>query len=293
MTKNKIIVLQGPPASGKSTWARETAKAGTPYVIVNRDAIRLARGDYWIPEQENYISDMEEYGVRSAINRNLIPIIDATNLNPKTIKKWEDLAKELNCELEYKKFYIPFKEALERDSNRELSVGKKVLKNFYTKYFYEEFVKEVGYDDRFILDQNNYLPNCVIIDLDGTVALHQGRLPYDWDKISSDKCDTRMKKLIEQFNYQSIKIIFLTGRPESAREETKKWITTHFPTLNYMLLMRDNQDCRPGEVYKRTTWESFIKHSFNTLCVFEDSNKCVDMWRELGLLTCQVANGDY
>ena len=222
MTKNKIIVLQGPPASGKSTWARETAKAGTPYVIVNRDAIRLARGDYWIPEQENYISDMEEYGVRSAINRNLIPIIDATNLNPKTIKKWEDLAKELNCELEYKKFYIPFKEALERDSNRELSVGKKVLKNFYTKYFYEEFVKEVGYDDRFILDQNNYLPNCVIIDLDGTVALHQGRLPYDWDKISSDKCDTRMKKLIEQFNYQSIKIIFLTGRPESAREETKK-----------------------------------------------------------------------
>lgn len=42
----KIIVLQGPPASGKSTWARETAKAGTPYVIVNRDSIRNARGEY-------------------------------------------------------------------------------------------------------------------------------------------------------------------------------------------------------------------------------------------------------
>ena len=55
----KIIVLQGPPASGKSTWARDTAKAGTPYVIVNRDSIREARGEYWIPEQETYISDLE------------------------------------------------------------------------------------------------------------------------------------------------------------------------------------------------------------------------------------------
>ena len=94
----KIIVLQGPPASGKSTYARELAQVGTPYVIVNRDSIREARGEYWIPEQEDYISDMEEYGVRSAIKRKLIPIIDATNLNPKTIAKWENLAKELNCE---------------------------------------------------------------------------------------------------------------------------------------------------------------------------------------------------
>ena len=94
------------PASGKSTYARELAKAGTPYVIVNRDSIRESRGEYWIPEQEDYISDMEEYAVRSAIKRNLIPIIDATNLNPKTMEKWESLAKEFDCEIEYKKFYV-------------------------------------------------------------------------------------------------------------------------------------------------------------------------------------------
>lgn len=292
MEKNKIIVLQGPPASGKSTWARETAKAGTPYVIVSRDAIRLARGDYWIPEQEDYISKLEEYAVISAIGRNLIPIIDATNLNPKTIKKWEDLASEYNCEIEYKKFYVPFKEALERDANRTLSVGKKVLKNFYTKYFYEKFVKEVGYDDRPIIESNQ-LPNCVIVDLDGTVALHQGRLPYDWDKIPTDKCDPRMKSIIEQFVSQSVNIIFLTGRPESARKLTDDWLHTHFPSLTYTLFMRDNNDFRSGEVYKKMMWEAFISLNYNTLCVFEDSNKCVDMWRELGILTCQVANGDY
>ena len=217
----KIIVLQGPPASGKSTWAHETAKAGTPYVIVNRDSIRNARGEYWIPDQEDYISDIEEYGVRSAINRNLIPIIDATNLNPKTIEKWENLAKELNCEIEYKKFYISFKEALERDSKRERSVGKKVLINFYTKYFYDEFVKEVGYDDR-IINKGNHKTPCVIIDLDGTVALHRNRLPYDWNKLDSDEFDPRMLQIIYKLHLVSIKIIFLTGRPNSVREETEK-----------------------------------------------------------------------
>ncbi len=174
----KIIVLQGPPASGKSTWARETAKAGTQYVIVNRDSIRNARGEYWIPDQEDYISDIEEYGVRSALNRNLIPIIDATNLNPKTIEKWENLAKEFDCEIEYKNFYVSFKEALDRDSKRERSVGKKVLQKFYEKYYYDELINEIGSDNR-IIQAPNSKPNCIIIDLDGTVALHQKRLPFE------------------------------------------------------------------------------------------------------------------
>lgn len=292
MENKKIIILQGPPAAGKSTWARETAKAGTPYVIVNRDSIRRARGEYWIPDQENYISDMEEYAVRSAVNRNLIPIVDATNLNPNSISKWENLAKELNCELEYKKFYIPFKEALERDSKRENSVGKKVLIRFYTKYFYDKYVKEIGYDDRLIRESNDKR-DCIVCDLDGTLVLHNGRLPYDWKLIPTDILDPRMENLIKQFDLQVIKIIFLTGRPESVRSTTNEWLKKHFPTLNYTLLMRDTSDMRSGDIVKREIWEKNIRDNYNTLCVFEDSNKCVNMWRSLGLLTCQVANGEY
>ena len=289
--ENKIIVLVGPPASGKTTFARELAKAGTPYVIVNRDSIREGRGEYWIPDQEDYISDMEEYAVRSAVKRSLIPIIDATNLNPKTIEKWENLAKELNCEIEYKKFYIPFKEALERDSKRERSVGKKVLINFYTKYFYDEYVKEVGYDDRKIYEGNHKSP-CVVIDLDGTTMLHNGRLPFDWNKVSTDIFDPRMLKIINKFYESAVKIIFLTGRPESVRNATDDCLNSKL-WFGYELIMRPINDNRSGDVLKKDLWEKYIDPYYNTLCVFEDSNKCVDMWRDLGLLTCQVANGDY
>ena len=267
------------------------AKAGTPYVIVNRDSIREGRGEYWIPDQEDYISDMEEYAVRSAVKRSLIPIIDATNLNPKTIEKWENLAKELNCEIEYKKFYIPFKEALERDSKRERSVGKKVLINFYTKYFYDEYVKEVGYDDRKIYEGNHKSP-CVVIDLDGTTMLHNGRLPFDWNKVSTDIFDPRMLKIINKFYESAVKIIFLTGRPESVRNATDDCLNSKL-WFSYELIMRPVNDNRPGDVLKKDLWEKYIDPYYNTLCVFEDSNKCVDMWRDLGLLTCQVANGDY
>lgn len=289
--ENKIIVLVGPPASGKTTYARELAKAGTPYVIVNRDSIREGRGEYWVPDQEDYISDMEEYAVRSAIKRNLIPIIDATNLNPKTIEKWENLAKELNCEIEYKKFYIPFKDALERDSKRERPVGKKVLIKFYTKYFYDQYIQEVGYDNRKIYEGNHKSP-CIVIDLDGTTMLHNGRLPFDWDKIHTDIFDPRMLKLITKFHESAIKIIFLTGRPESVRNATDDCINSKI-WFGYELIMRPINDNRSGEIVKKELWEKYIEPYYNTLCVFEDSNKCVNMWRDLGLLTCQVANGDY
>ena len=34
------------------------------------------------------------------------------------------------------------------------------------------------------------------------------------------------------------------------------------------------------------------EHGYNILCVFEDSISCTEMWRSLGLLTCQVAVSD-
>lgn len=291
----KIIVLQGPPASGKSTWARDTAKAGTPYVIVNRDSIREARGEYWIPEQESYISDLEEFGVRSAVNRGLIPIIDATNLNPKTIQKWNDLAKELNCEIEFKPFYVPYKEALERDKGRSRPVGEKVLKRFYTQYFHNELVKELGYPafDLKVKEHDDNKTDCVIFDIDGTLAHHCGRLPFEWEKLGTDLADSRVVRIIRKFNLLAIKIIFLTGRPESVRKETEKWIRENIPGINFSLIMRDSKDFRSGEIVKKELWEQCVEPKYNTLSVYEDSNKCADMWRDLGLLTCQVYKNNY
>lgn len=131
---SKVIILQGCPASGKSTWAREFVKGKKDWVIVNRDSIREGRGDYWIPEQEKFISELEEFHIRKALEYGLNVIIDATNLNPKTLKKWEDIVAELEVEVEYKEFKISYEEAVERDSKRSRPVGENVIKTFFDKY---------------------------------------------------------------------------------------------------------------------------------------------------------------
>ena len=47
-----MIVLQGCPASGKSTWAKEFIKDKPNWVIVSRDEIREGTGKYWVPSRE-------------------------------------------------------------------------------------------------------------------------------------------------------------------------------------------------------------------------------------------------
>lgn len=134
---SKIIILQGVPASGKSTYARKLHEQNKDYVIVNRDSIRRMRGDYWIPEQESYITDIEICCVESALKRGLTPIIDATNLNEAYLEFWKDIAEDFEVEIEYIKFEIGYEEALLRDANREYPVGKDVIYKFFKKYFPE------------------------------------------------------------------------------------------------------------------------------------------------------------
>lgn len=296
----KILVLQGVPASGKSTFARSLVLRDKSYVIVSRDAIREARGDYWIPEHEDYISDIEEFEIRSAIKHGLNPIIDATNLNPKTIAKWKNLAEELNVNIEFKMFEIDFATALERDSKRERSVGKKVLERFFRNYFPDQ-LKAYYTDDRlkgpFYL-YNDEKEDCIIADLDGTVCLHDGRNPYDLTRVSEDIPNYPLVQFLKELICNK-HIIFLSGREgtDQCRQDTINWLTENIcsPDFGYKweLLMRDKNNFEPDEVIKERIFHKEIDPKYNVIAVFDDRDKVVKMWRSLGLLCNQVYWGNF
>ena len=291
---SKILVLQGPPAAGKTSYAREFIKGKTDWVIVNRDSLREGRGDYWIPSQEDYISDLEEFSIKAAIKRGYNVIIDATNLNPKTIDKWNKLAKETNSSTEFKKFYIPFKEALERDKNRERSVGEKVLRRFYQQYYPEQYMRETAeFDSRYIREQDKTLPKCIIVDLDGTLSIHQGRNAFDYSKLLSDKPNHPLVDLLRILS-GSVDIIFFSGREgtEQCRQDTAKWLNDNVG-IPYQLYMRKEKDYRGDEIIKEELFKENIENNYYCVAVFDDRNKVVNKWRELGLLCCQVYEGDF
>lgn len=140
----KVIILQGIPGSGKSTWAKEFLKGKEDWVRINRDDLRDMRGDYWVPEQEKYITDLEFRALRTAMSHNYNIVLDSTNLNPKTIKKIQDEVNQFNevfgeliqdpYEIEFKLMDTPLEVCIERDAKRERSVGSMVITNFYNRY---------------------------------------------------------------------------------------------------------------------------------------------------------------
>lgn len=305
---NNIIVLQGPPCGGKSTLARKLHEEDKSKVIICRDSIRESRGDYWIPEQEDWISSIEYYMVETALKKNLTPIIDATNLNPKTINKWEELASSYNIKCEYIECVVDYKEALLRDKKRGDKVGEKVIKNFYEKY-YPNLIYKSSYTD---IDFDDSKSKAIICDLDGTLALRgkedNARLPFDYERVGEDYCDPRLahllKTIITETEYE---IFFITGRENTGLcyEKTCKWISDNIhpecwdnfggevPEYNWKLYMREKDDKRSDEEVKKEIYEKYIKPWFSVVMVFEDRNKVVDMWRNEGLLCSQVREGDF
>lgn len=134
---SKLIILQGPPACGKSTLARLLQQSDSDHiVIVNRDALRHMRGSYWVPAQEKLISNWENNCTITGLVNGYDVILDATNLNPNTIKYWKSLAETLKVEIEFKPIYTPLKECIMRDlnSDRQQHVGEKVIESFFDKY---------------------------------------------------------------------------------------------------------------------------------------------------------------
>lgn len=136
-TQQAIILMQGPPACGKSTHARKYQESDPEHiVIVSRDAFRHARGKYWVPKQEDYITALEQFAVDQAIEMGYTVIVDATNMNPAMIADMVEIARLHNIPVVGCMVHTTLDECLKRDRNkdREHTVGAVVINNFYKKY---------------------------------------------------------------------------------------------------------------------------------------------------------------
>ena len=167
--------------------------------------------------------------------------------------------------------------------------------------------KTEEYGNRKVIEFRENKLKAIIVDIDGTMSLGGGRDPYDYAASIDDRVDHRLKhlvrNLIEHTNYH---IIFMTGRPNTIENEqvTRQWLNEKVYEWNlvvkgglrdssWSLLMRP-RDCNyPDDVVKKHIYETRIKPYMDVVCVFEDRDCCVEMWRELGILCCQVYKGDF
>jgi len=149
-------------------------------------------------------------------------------------------------------------------------------------------------------EPNHKLPNAIICDIDGTLALMGNRSPFDYTQVINDKPNYPIIGLINTYvhydrmnpHWEPTRILLVTGREETCREMTKTWMDHNGVPFD-ALFMRPKGDRRVDYVVKQEIYEREIHHQYNVLFVLDDRNKAVKMWRFLGLTCLQVAPGDF
>lgn len=141
-------------------------------------------------------------------------------------------------------------------------------------------------------------PIAIIVDIDGTLAHLNGRSPYDPTKYMTDTVDEVVRELTWLYGAQDYSIIICSGRDETYRDVTEKWL--QYNNIYYdELFMRDaalkNKQGNKLEdsLVKKKIYLEQIKPKYDICLVVDDRNRVVEMWRSMGLKVLQVADGAF
>ena len=197
----RIIYTIGLPASGKSTWSFEYLKSHPSTKRINKDELRqMIDGGKWSPKNEKIIVEVRDQLIRKFLDQGFDVIVDDTNFNHKHVLKFHDIAEIYDAVVVAQDFTkVPVEECIRRDLLRQHSVGEKVIRKMYRENL-EANVDKVHF--------NPELLSAIICDLDGTLAMHNGRSPYDFSKVSEDSVNEAVKSIL---NNTPIKKIFISG----------------------------------------------------------------------------------
>lgn len=302
--KNRITILIGVSGSGKSTWAHQQWEQDPNNVIVvNRDKIRELLFSFTEDSVKNYykrddvfskekiVTRYEDTIINEALESGKDVIVDATHLKRGYVERF----KYWNVPTGYKMFPITHKEAEIRDMSRKRNVGAEVIKrqmNQFRQLFTNLTKNPIDFS---VVEVENVRrpdkPDCVIFDIDGTVAIKGDRSPYDWKRVGEDKLERDTASIadyISSCEEPRPKIVICTGRDGICLYETERWMKS--VGLPYdEVYIRPQGDSRPDWVVKEEMWRKIAKDNY-IVGMFDDRLQVVRRARALGL---KVFNVEY
>lgn len=288
----KVILMKGLPGSGKSTLAKKIiAENPETYKRINRDDLR-AMFDNGITSQSNekFVKKVRDVLIVKALEEGKSIVIDDTNLSETNFRRVSQLVQEYNAkfnqkvEVEVREVDTAVAVCIERDSLREKPVGEKVIRKMHRQFFK---------DSPEYCTQNPDLPKAIICDLDGTLALMNGRNPFDASKCDEDEINTPVANVLKNYKKLGYQILLVSGREDRYKAPTLRFLEKH--EIEYDdLIMRKTQDSRKDSIIKTEIYHEFIKDKYFVEFVLDDRNQVVDTWRNDLKLPCfQVYYGDF
>lgn len=305
----ELIITRGLPASGKTTFARHLVDSRPTGSIIrlNRDDLRamcLTSG-YGQTEyrSEQLITQIQHGPITSLLKSGVDVIVDDTNLRARVVRTLAQLAvragADWQCEDEF--LQVPVEECIRRDAARSNPVGEDVIRKMWRKYFAHGQTLPVPVLDEETVTGRPYIrpadgENAAIFDIDGTLACHGSRNPYDTTRYHEDTPIHPIVHLVHMEYRDGNSILFCSGRSEEFRDATERWIERCViarTVTDWELFMRPAGDARNDALVKSELFDKHIRDRYVVHRVFDDRDRVIKMWRSLGLTVLQCAEGDF
>lgn len=324
---SKLIITRGPSGSGKTTWAKDfCAQDIANRHRVNRDDLRamLFGGYQHGHEFEVTVTKIQQDTIRTLLRRGHTVVVDDTNLALKHARQFSKIAYEEGAEFDVVDHFlhVPIELCKAQDAQRDVlhRVGAHVIQNQFVRFNIAGGLPPVPpYEPVLGEDSKPYVPvegapKAILVDLDGTLALMNGRKAYDWDRVLEDDVNIPIAELVERYKFSytdrgdDAHVIFMSGRDEVCRADTLLWLERDAELIleadtfddpderldrNVELFMRPEGDNRRDSVVKLELFNEHVRHIYDVQFVLDDRDQVVEMWRSLGLTCLQVAPGAF
>jgi len=150
----------------------------------------------------------------------------------------------------------------------------------------------------------------VIFDLDGTLAditkrremstRENGKIDWDiffganniWFDLPNEPVITMAQLLSEKH-----RIVIFSGRSKATKDETKRWLKKFDVPFDVIKMRPTSNEWKfmPDDELKQHWLDTLFPDDKrkDILCVFDDRQKVVDMWRRNGITCFQVDDGNF
>lgn len=150
--------------------------------------------------------------------------------------------------------------------------------------------------------------NTIIFDLDGTLADIQKRRSlaieagkggkFHWgvffnpENIKFDKPNLPVIRAFKAMKAAGYRVGIFSGRDSRTKTETEKWLKEYGIDYDF-LWMRPENDYTPDDKLKSDWVDKMTSGGYKIICVYDDRDKVVKMWRDRGIPCFQVNWGDF
>ena len=303
---SQLILLVGPPGSGKTTLATTEFQG---YHRVSQD-------------------DQGKEGHKEIFNKLLTEghniIVDRINHTQEQRSRYLLPAKEAGYQTKIVVLHQPFSECLERCSNRtdhpsikSRETASKALHGFFKAYERVTDHEADVVDRRYHSDEYKRKIPCVVFDIDNTMADNKHREHYmqegkkDWKGFFSQMHNDKVVPAV-QFLYQMVETfnmslkencsddwndylvpIFCSARPDDYRKVTKEWLCENGVGWYDRLIMRGRNDYRRDDLVKEQMLDFEILPRYKVEFWCDDRDQVVSKIRSRGIPVFQVAPGEF